>query len=140
MIIYILISDKQYQRADEYLKNILLERKEEFLEALLRVLWGQHIVFAPQFPLFIATASIEYPYISYIASKISIFQKNLNNALKFINYSINAEPKNEEFLSLKKEIEALKVGQAMIKASKNWYKGGYIKFIIDVIKIKNSIK
>ncbi|WP_096021312.1 hypothetical protein [Campylobacter lanienae] len=107
MIIYILINDKQCQRADEYLKNILLERKEEFLEALLRVLWNQHIVFAPQFLSFITTASIKYPYISYIASKISVFQKDLNNALKFINYSLNAKPNNEEFIAFKKEIEAL---------------------------------
>ena len=107
MLTYILIIDKQYQRADEYLKNILLERKEEFLEALLRVLWGQHIVFAPQFLSFITTASIKYPYISYIASKISVFQKDLNNALKFINYSLNAIPDNEEFIAFKNEIKTL---------------------------------
>ena len=33
-----------------------------------------------------------------------------------------------------------KLGQALIKANKNWYKGGYIKFIFEAIKIKNEHK
>lgn len=33
-----------------------------------------------------------------------------------------------------------KLGEALIKANKNWYKGGYIKFIFETIKIKNKYK
>ncbi|RAZ22420.1 hypothetical protein CHL9752_09095 [Campylobacter hyointestinalis subsp. lawsonii] len=33
-----------------------------------------------------------------------------------------------------------KLGQALIKASKNWYKGGYIKFIFEAIKITKEHK
>ena len=31
-----------------------------------------------------------------------------------------------------------KLGAALIKADKNWYKGGYIKFIFEVMRIKNE--
>ena len=33
-----------------------------------------------------------------------------------------------------------KLGQALIKANKNWYKGGYIKFIFEAMKIKQEHK
>ena len=33
-----------------------------------------------------------------------------------------------------------KLGQALIKANKNWYKGGYIKFIFEVIRINKEHK
>lgn len=33
-----------------------------------------------------------------------------------------------------------KLGQALIKANKNWYKGGYIKFIFEAMKIKKEHK
>ncbi|WP_181565932.1 hypothetical protein [Campylobacter hyointestinalis] len=33
-----------------------------------------------------------------------------------------------------------KLGQALIKADKNWYKGGYIKFIFEAMKIKKEHK
>ena len=33
-----------------------------------------------------------------------------------------------------------KLGNALIKANKSWYKGGYIKFIFEAIKIKNEHK
>ena len=31
-----------------------------------------------------------------------------------------------------------KLGQALIKANKNWYKGGYVKFIFEVMRIKKE--
>ncbi|WP_289259677.1 CatB-related O-acetyltransferase [Campylobacter sp.] len=33
-----------------------------------------------------------------------------------------------------------KLGEALIRANKNWYKGGYVKFIFEVIKIKKEHK
>ena len=33
-----------------------------------------------------------------------------------------------------------KLGQALIKANKNWYKGGYVKFIFEAMKIKKEHK
>ena len=33
-----------------------------------------------------------------------------------------------------------KLGQALIKANKNWYKGGYVKFIFEVMRIKKEHK
>ena len=40
-------------------------------------------------------------------------------------------------LKLKNHL-SYKLGQALIKANKTWYKGGYIKFIFEVIKIKKE--
>lgn len=33
-----------------------------------------------------------------------------------------------------------KLGEALIRAHKNWYKGGYFKLIFDIIKIKKEFK
>ena len=32
------------------------------------------------------------------------------------------------------------LGKALIQANKNWYKGGYVKFIFEVIKIKKDYR
>ena len=107
MLMDILMKDGQLERANKYLENILIDRKEEFIDTLLGVLWGQHVVFLPQFQHYFSCSSGDYPYISYVAAKISLFQKNPSNALKFIQYSLKSQPNNKEFLSCKKEIEAL---------------------------------
>ncbi|WP_086290743.1 hypothetical protein [Campylobacter devanensis] len=31
-----------------------------------------------------------------------------------------------------------KLGEALIKANKNWYKGGYVKFVFEVMRIKKE--
>ena len=40
-------------------------------------------------------------------------------------------------LKLKNHL-SYKLGQALIKANKTWYKGGYIKFIFEAIRIKKE--
>ncbi len=119
MLMDILMKDGQLERANKYLENILIDRKEEFIDTLLGVLWGQHVVFLPQFQNYFSCSSGDYPYISYVAAKISLFQKNPSNALKFIQYSLRSQPNNKEFLSCKKEIEALlsKQGQEIIQSN-----------------------
>ncbi|MBR2159626.1 MAG: discoidin domain-containing protein [Campylobacter sp.] len=225
--------EKELKKADEYLQSCVFD--ELFFEAI----YGLHTYrgFAKGAAGFyeyirnqyIEFASIDYPYISYVAAKISMFRKNPDEALRFITYSIIAKPENQEFSSLKQEIETLmlkqnlssvatkptpqptpqeleikslkdklsqkekdinnldinhkkaltsqeleikslkealskkendinnlelnyqkalntknhlsyKLGAALIKANKNWYKGGYIKFIFEAIKIKNEHK
>ncbi|EAJ7834944.1 alpha-2,3-sialyltransferase, partial [Campylobacter jejuni] len=45
----------------------------------------------------------------------------------------------EEALKIKNYF-SYKLGEAFIKASKNWYKGGYIKFIFkDVPRLKRKL-
>ena len=107
MLLDILMKESQFERVDKYLEDILVWRKEEFLDSLLSVLWGQYIVFLAQFKNYLSHSSPSYPYISYIAARISLFQKNPTNALKFIQYSLQSQPNNEEFLSCKKEIMSL---------------------------------
>ena len=41
----------------------------------------------------------------------------------------------KDALGLKNHL-SYKLGRTLIKANKNWYKGGYIKFIFEVIKIR----
>ncbi|MBF7044467.1 hypothetical protein [Campylobacter volucris] len=38
-----------------------------------------------------------------------------------------------------KKSQRYKIGEALIKAHRNWYKGGYIKFLFDIYKIKKRI-
>ncbi|MCL9819802.1 hypothetical protein [Helicobacter colisuis] len=121
MLMDILMKDGQLERANKYLENILIDRKEEFIDTLLGVLWGQYVVFLPQFQNYFSCSSGDYPYISYIAAKISLFQKNPSNALKFIQYSLKSQPNNKEFLSCKKEIEALltKQEEGIVQSNKS---------------------
>lgn len=43
----------------------------------------------------------------------------------------------EDALRLKNHL-SYNLGKALIEANKNWYKGGYVKFIFEVIKIKKD--
>ncbi|EDP5129795.1 alpha-2,3-sialyltransferase [Campylobacter jejuni] len=63
-------------------------------------------------------------------------KKNPNLALP----SLETYPDYNEALK-EKECFTYKLGEAFIKASKNWYGGGYIKFILkDVPRLKREYK
>ena len=49
----------------------------------------------------------------------------------------NLKITNQKAQNIKKHL-SYKLGNALIKAHKQWYKGGYIKFIFEAIKIKNE--
>ncbi|WP_180380367.1 discoidin domain-containing protein [Campylobacter devanensis] len=108
--------EKELKKADEYLKSCVFE--ESFFEAI----YGLHTCRgfakgAASFYEYIRNqytqfASMEYPYISYVAAKISIFRKNADEALKFITYSLKAEPNNNLFISTHNEIAKLFPGQS----------------------------
>ncbi|WP_096028724.1 acyltransferase [Campylobacter lanienae] len=51
----------------------------------------------------------------------------------------NLEITNQKAQNIKNHL-SYKLGNALIKAHKQWYKGGYIKFIFEAIKIKNEHK
>ncbi len=62
-------------------------------------------------------------------------KKNPNSALP----PLETYPDYNEALK-EKECFTYKLGEAFIKASKNWYGGGYIKFILkDVPRLKREI-
>ncbi|MCR6577673.1 hypothetical protein [Campylobacter insulaenigrae] len=63
---------------------------------------------------------LKLPFLLYIAKKIYV-KKNLvqNNNVNILKY---------------------KLGQIIIKAHKNWYKGGYIKFWYDLYKLRKEYK
>ncbi|MDY6134479.1 MAG: hypothetical protein SPI11_02200, partial [Campylobacter lanienae] len=49
----------------------------------------------------------------------------------------NLKITNQKAQNIKNHL-SYKLGTAFIKAHKSWYKGGYIKFIFEAIKIKNE--
>ena len=61
---------------------------------------------------------------------ISLYLK-YENKFKYLKFEEIDEAKNHL---------SYKLRAALIKANKNWYKGGYIKFIFEAIKIKNEHK
>lgn len=61
--------------------------------------------------------------------QIKLLQDKINNLE--INYQKALNTKNHL---------SYKLGAALIKANKNWYKGGYIKFIFEVIRINKEYK
>ncbi|EHM7553246.1 coiled-coil domain-containing protein [Campylobacter coli] len=68
------------------------------------------------------------------AYKLKI-KKNPNLALP----PLESYPDYKEALK-EKECLTYKLGEALIKASNNWYGGGYIKLLFDIRKIKREIK
>ncbi|HHP0358348.1 TPA: hypothetical protein ACRZSU_001095 [Campylobacter jejuni] len=72
--------------------------------------------------------------------------KNLNLYQEFIKFNPDLILPKLEFyadykdgLKLKNHL-SYKLGKALIKAHKNWYKFGYIKLIFDIIEIKKGLK
>ncbi|EOI9800931.1 hypothetical protein ACQ9UK_000658 [Campylobacter jejuni] len=88
---------------------------------------------------------IRMPYVlSYIKDKHKFEQKAYEEKIKqnpnLALPPLETYPDYNEALK-EKECFTYKLGEAFIKASKNWYKGGYIKFIFkDVPRLKMKIK
>ena len=62
--------------------------------------------------------------------------KSTNESLRKKDLEIkNLKINNQKAQNIKNHL-SYKLGNALIKAHKNWYKGGYIKFIFEAIKIK----
>lgn len=77
---------------------------------------------------------LSYLIIIFILLKISISHKKIDKISNFTMYSDYGE-------ALKiKNYFSYKLGLILIKAHKNWYKGGYIKFWFDLYKLKKEYK
>lgn len=87
---------------------------------------------------------IRMPYVLFYIKDIhNKDQKAYNKKIK-ANPSLKLPPLEsypgyKEALKHKEHL-FYKLGQALIEAHKNWYKGGYIKFIFDFIRIKKEYK
>ncbi|WP_086228558.1 MULTISPECIES: hypothetical protein [Campylobacter] len=69
-------------------------------------------------------------------------QELINMQDKFDKQNTNIsilENKYQEALNTKNHL-SYKLGAALIKANKNWYKGGYVKFIFEVMRIKKEYR
>ncbi len=53
--------------------------------------------------------------------------------------SLESYPDYKEALKFKNQL-SYKLGQALIKANKTWYKGGYIKLLLEIRKLKKEFK
>ncbi|ECL6492800.1 alpha-2,3-sialyltransferase, partial [Campylobacter jejuni] len=86
---------------------------------------------------------IRMPFVlSYIKDKHKFEQKAYEEKIKenpnLALPPLEAYPDYKEALK-EKECFTYKLGEAFIKASKNWYGGGYIKFILkDVPRLKRE--
>ncbi|WP_086245430.1 MULTISPECIES: hypothetical protein [Campylobacter] len=71
-----------------------------------------------------------------LQEQINSLKEEINKKdLEIKNLKIN----NQKAQNIKNHL-SYKLGNALIKAHKQWYKGGYIKFIFEAIKIKNEHK
>lgn len=171
-IIDTFFKEKDLKKIDLYLKTDCIYR-EKFFEAI----YGPHNTmnkwcfkyYDSLRDKYLKYADTKYPYISYMAAKISFCRKNISDALKYIKYSLAKDPSNKFFLSLYAEIKSkiddkndtpiaklktdinigtakeritntlsYKLGQAMIKNSNSVI--GYIKmpFILNNIRINHA--
>ncbi|MPV93380.1 sugar transferase, partial [Campylobacter hepaticus] len=82
--------------------------------------------------------------LSYIKDKHKKEQVGYQNSIKdnpnLILPPLETYPDYNEALKLKNSF-TYKLGQALIQANKNWYRGGYIKFFLqDVPKLKKEVR
>ncbi|WP_251821151.1 sugar transferase, partial [Campylobacter jejuni] len=83
---------------------------------------------------------IRMPFVlSYIKDKHKLEQKAYEEKIKenpnLALPPLETYPDYKEALK-EKECLTYKLGQAFIKSSKTWYKGGYVKFIFEIRKLK----
>jgi hypothetical protein len=65
----------------------------------------------------------------------NIYKEKIKHNPNLKRLELEAYSDYKDALGLKNHL-SYKLGIALIKANKNWYKGGYIKFIFEVIKIR----
>ncbi|ENU8498622.1 coiled-coil domain-containing protein [Campylobacter coli] len=68
-----------------------------------------------------------------------IYQEKIKKDPSLKLPSLESYPDYKEALKFKNHL-SYKLGQALIKANKTWYGGGYIKLLFDIRKIKREIK
>lgn len=68
--------------------------------------------------------------IKEFSDKLSSQEASLKSTMEIKNLEITSQ-------NIKNHL-SYKLGNALIQAHKQWYKGGYIKFIFEAIKIKNE--
>ncbi|ECL9473831.1 hypothetical protein FT580_01935 [Campylobacter jejuni] len=80
-------------------------------------------------------------------SDLETYTRSISWKLKELENQINELKNNNNknqkqcFNNHSKELTlSFQLGQALIKAHKNWYKGGYIKFIFEALKIKQEFQ
>ncbi|MPV83668.1 hypothetical protein GC016_07535 [Campylobacter hepaticus] len=68
------------------------------------------------------------------------YQNSIKDNPNLILPPLETYPDYNEALKLKNSF-TYKLGQALIQANKNWYRGGYIKFFLqDVPKLKKEVR
>ncbi|OOX91979.1 sugar transferase, partial [Campylobacter coli] len=87
---------------------------------------------------------IRMPFVlSYIYDKHKQEQKNYQEKIKK-DPSLKLPPLESypDYKEALKEKECLtyKLGEALIKANKTWYKGGYVKLIFEIRKLKREFR
>ena len=87
---------------------------------------------------------IRMPYVlSYIKDKHKAEQKAYNEKiLKNPSLKLPSLDSYPDYEAALKEKECLtyRLGEALMKANKEWYKGGYIKFYFESRKLKKEFK
>ncbi|HEC2410650.1 TPA: sugar transferase, partial [Campylobacter jejuni] len=81
---------------------------------------------------------IRMPYVlSYIKDKYKQEKIKKDPSLKLP--PLESYPDYKEALKFKEHL-SYKLGEALIQANKNWYKGGYLKLFFEIRKLKKEFK
>lgn len=97
--------NKQYKTIEDILINLYDSKKiSNYINIFCgRTLWK--IPYKTEINKYYTTASADFPYISFIASKIAFFQKDYKLAKKYCLLALEKNPNNILFLELLKELE-----------------------------------
>ena len=84
-------------------------------------------------PIYLLSTLISYK------QERKIYQEKIKKDPSLILPPLQNYPDFKEALKYKNHL-SYKLGQALIKSSKTWYKGGYIKFLFEIRKLKKEFK
>ncbi|EAK0451494.1 coiled-coil domain-containing protein [Campylobacter lari] len=83
--VFCLLENKKIELAEMYLREILLHREEQFVSLLMYKNFAGS--FQEVFNGYYKYASENFPYISYIAFKLKVYENDYLSAVKFLKYA-----------------------------------------------------
>lgn len=113
-----LFDSQQYQRIEDIL--IKLNHSNEILN-YINIFFGRTLWKSPykkEMNKYYNAVSINFPYISFIASKIAFFERDYEKAEKFCFLILEKDPNNALFLELLKELKSVNNKLDIIKKEK----------------------
>ncbi|WP_251819980.1 hypothetical protein [Campylobacter jejuni] len=126
----LLMSEYNLQEAEDELEIIFEKQKDKYVNLLLGCFYKQE--FFDEFQNYKINAGPIYPNISYVASKIYFYQKDINNAILYCKYSLENNFNKENFDYLLNLIDNINTQIYDYKSDIEFFKKQNLELILQI--------